>query len=124
MQTVLIADDDPSVHELLGEFLDLTRTSLVSAYDGMEALRLVERENPDVIVLDSVMPLMNGHEVLSRLGELKAERGFFIVVFSARDGSEFQARARELGADEYVVKPASMSKLAEMIESYLARRKT
>jgi DNA-binding response OmpR family regulator len=122
MHTVLIADDDPDIHELLLEFLDPEKIRALSAFSGEEVMSMVESEKPDLILLDSVMPRSTGGEVLADLQPFKAKRGFYIVVFTARDDQQSRAHALEIGADDYVTKPASMRKLMAKIDGFLARR--
>ena len=113
---ILVIDDDPAVNRMIGTTLRSHGFSVASAYDGSAALAEVEAQEPDIIILDLAMPVMDGRTFFR---ELRA-RGdttpvLILSAFGAREA------ARELRADGYVQKPFRPDELAEKIRSVLER---
>jgi CheY-like chemotaxis protein len=90
---VLIIDDDPDVHSMLGESLPLHGFQIVSAYDGAEGLLLASRERPDVVLLDLLMPGLSGFEVADALRSHPVTASIPIVILTSRDVSAADMRA-------------------------------
>jgi CheY-like chemotaxis protein len=102
MKTILVVDDERNIVELVRLYLEKEGYAVVSARDGRTALELVERHDPDLVVLDLMLPGMDGLEVtreLRRMGETP------IVMLTARGEDVDRIVGLELGADDYVVKP-------------------
>jgi two-component system OmpR family response regulator len=106
---VLLADDDPDIIRILDAQMRGAgyRTSL--AFDGAEALAVLESARPDVAILDLMMPKMGGFDLLARLKSLPARPK--VLVLSARGREDDVTRAFELGADDYVTKPFNPQEL-------------
>lgn len=115
---VLIADDDPDLLAILGISLRREGFEVISARDGQEALDRVAAERPDLVVLDVLMPHLDGFEVCRRLRE---ESDIPVMMLTARDDDEGIVHGLELGADDYVTKPYSPRELIARIKA-LARR--
>ena len=107
MAKVLIADDDPMILRLLDVSLTAAGHTVVLAEDGREALDLVVLEKPDILLLDGMMPVLTGQEVLQALKNDAATNDLPVVLMTALTESEDIAKGLELGATEYVVKPFS-----------------
>jgi DNA-binding response OmpR family regulator len=120
--TVLIADDEPDVHTLLLNFLDKKKVRVVSAFDGQEALEKIASEQPDLVLLDVMMPHVDGRDVLAKIKAEKESRGIIVLLFSARGEQSDRLVGLELGADDYISKPTHMGSLARKIE-YLLEKK-
>lgn len=104
-KTILVCDDDALLVELL-EFRLVSRGfSVVIARDGGEAMSAIERDAPDAVVLDAMMPVIDGYEVLRRLRGDPATAGIPVVMLTARKGEQDIMAGLELGADDYMVKP-------------------
>jgi DNA-binding response OmpR family regulator len=116
---VLIVDDEPDVLLTLRMILEAEGFDPLLAADGETALRRVDEERPDLVVLDIMMPVLDGWFVLAELGG-RARRPS-VVVCSAKSGDSDRARANELGADEYVTKPFEPDDLVDVIRAVLAR---
>jgi CheY-like chemotaxis protein len=120
--TILIVDDDAEVRQLLGEELrDLGHESLYAA-DGVQALSLVRRERPDLILLDLRLPGGDGFLVLERLNRIPEVAYIPVIVFSGMRSPDAEERALALGAREYVHKSFSGNDLGEAIARVLEPR--
>ena len=102
---ILLVDDEPFNIDYLEQELEDLDYETISARNGQEALDLVEAESPDMILLDIMMPVMDGFEVLSRLKGEKAWRDIPVVVISAMNDMNSIVKAIELGAEDYLPKP-------------------
>ncbi len=106
---VLVVDDDPNTVGLLEEFLRAKGYEVLTAGDGVEALRKVTEERPQVILLDIKMPEMDGLEVLRRLREIDKEVG--VIMITVMDEQEIGREAMALGAFDYILKPLDLDYL-------------
>lgn len=114
---IAIADDNDGVRVLLRALLELEADFVVAgeAADGHTALRLVETESPDLLILDLAMPGMDGLQVLERLGEVDGDTR--VLVYSGFASSEAEQAARALGARDYVVKGLDPALLIERVRA-------
>ncbi len=115
---VLIVDDEPDILLMLRVNLESEGFSTALAGDGETALRRMEEEHPDVVLLDVMMPVMDGWGVLGGLHRLDPRPR--ILVLSAKSGARDMAKAYELGADEYVTKPFDPDDLIASIDALLS----
>lgn len=104
-QTVLLCDDDELLVELLDYRLSAVGLDVIVARDGGEALAMVEKHQPDAIVLDAMMPVMDGYQVLRTLREDKRTAQTPVIMLTARKQERDIISALNLGANEYMVKP-------------------
>lgn len=118
MPTVLIVDDEPSIVETLRYNLEKLHYRVLVAMDGEEALHKARANTPDLIVLDLMLPVLDGIEVCR---VLRAESDVPIIMLTARDEEIDRVVGLELGADDYVVKPFSTRELIARIKSVLRR---
>jgi two-component system response regulator (stage 0 sporulation protein A) len=107
---ILIADDNKEFCEIVGEYLSRERDiELVgTANDGFEALEMIKESNPDILVLDIIMPHLDGLGVLEKLNSMDIDKMPEIVVLSAVGQDKITQRALALGADYYIIKPFDM----------------
>jgi DNA-binding response OmpR family regulator len=105
VSTILIADDEPLLTELLEFRLAARGYRTVVAHDGREALARFEEEKPDAIVLDAMMPVHDGFEVLRRIRAGGTNPQTPVLMLTARRGEQDVVGALELGANDYLVKP-------------------
>ncbi|MBE9507353.1 MAG: response regulator transcription factor, partial [Chloroflexi bacterium] len=119
MVTVLIVDDDRKLLKMLHRTLTYEGFRVVTATDGREALAQVEAHQPDIIVLDWLMPGLNGLEVTNHLRAAHDET--MILMLTARDGIEDRVEGLESGADDYLVKPFAPAELLARIHALLRR---
>jgi len=118
-RTVLIVEDDPSIALGLRMNLEAEGYGVLSAEDGEKALEVVREKEPHLVILDVMLPAMNGFEVLRTL----RHDGFTmpIIVLSARTGEIDKVTGLELGAEDYVAKPFSLAELLARIRAALRR---
>ncbi len=116
--TILLVDDEDSVQKLLTYPLERDGFRVVSARDGEEALRLFGEEQVDLVVLDIMLPKLDGLEVCKRL---RAESSVPIIMLTARDDEFDTVLGLELGADEYITKPFSIREFRSRVRALLRR---
>lgn len=117
---ILICDDQSMIHETLSEYLKVEGFAWMSAYDGEEALAAFRSFQPDLIVLDLMMPKVTGLEIIK---EIRQTSKVPIIVLTAK-GEEFdRVLGIELGADDYIVKPFSPREVVARIKAVLRRTK-
>ncbi len=115
---ILICDDDPVVHESLGLYLSSEGYEHQSAYDGQQALEMVESLHPDMIVLDLMMPKMSGTDVCR---SIRQNSSVPIIMLTAKGEEIDRILGLELGADDYIVKPFSPREVLARIKAVLRR---
>ena len=117
-KTVLVVDDDAKTVELVKLYLSRDGYRVLSAYDGAEALRLARESRPDLIVLDLMLPGVDGLEVCR---SLRSESDVPIIMLTARTTDEDKLTGLGLGADDYVSKPFSPRELAARVRTVIRR---
>ncbi|NLD59428.1 MAG: response regulator transcription factor [Clostridiales bacterium] len=115
---ILICDDDPVVHESLGLYLGSEGYEHQSAYDGQQALEMVESLHPDMVVLDLMMPRMSGIDVCRTIRQTSS---IPIIMLTAKGEEIDRILGLELGADDYIVKPFSPREVLARIKAVLRR---
>ena len=116
---ILIVDDERSIVDILKYNLEKDGTKVLCAYDGLEGLRLARGEDPDVILLDVMLPGMDGFEVCRTL---RAEgNNVPIIMITAREEETDKVFGLELGADDYITKPFSMRELIARVRTNMRR---
>ncbi|HVL64060.1 MAG TPA: response regulator [Actinomycetota bacterium] len=116
---VLVVDDDPDMCRLLEVNLQLEGFDAISALDGRGALERIEEDRPDVVLLDVMMPVLDGYGVLAAMAD-GGHRPRVILV-TAKASSESQLRGWQLGCDDYVVKPFDLDDLFGRLRAIAAR---
>ena len=119
MTTILVADDEPHVVELVRLTLEDERVRVVEAYDGTTALDRATALRPDVILLDVQLPDVSGLEVCARLRALPGGASMKIVMLTAAAQESDVARGLAAGADHYLTKPFSPVRLLSLVEGLL-----
>lgn len=120
---VLIADDEPLMTELLEFRLSARGYETVVAHDGREALAKLDELNPHAVVLDMMMPVHDGLEVLRRMRASAQHSATPVIMLTARRGEADVVGALELGADDYLVKPFLPEELLVRLGRLLAGKK-
>ena len=118
---VLIVEDEDSLATLLQYNLDKEAFRVAVATDGEEALLMIDEGAPDLVVLDWMLPKVSGVEVCRRLRARPETRNLPIIMLTARGEESDRIRGLDTGADDYIVKPFSMSELAARIRAVLRR---
>ena len=119
--TVLLVEDEPAQRELLAYNLEAEGFDVIAADNGEDGLILVDENDPDLIVLDWMMPQLSGIEVCRRLKSNSKTRQIPVVMLSARAEEVDRVRGLETGADDYVVKPYSVIELMARVKAHLRR---
>jgi DNA-binding response OmpR family regulator len=120
---ILVADDEIYIVHILEFTLTMEGYEVLTAADGEEALRMVEADRPDLVVLDIMMPKMDGFEVLRRMRANEASRQTPVVLLSAKGRPIDRETGLDTGADDYIVKPFSPRRLLEKIQDLLDRER-
>lgn len=117
-QTILIVDDEKRLVSLVQSYLAQEGYRAVTAYNGKDALVVAEKENPDLIILDIMMPEMNGYEFMR---SHRAEKDTPIIMLTAKVEDDDKIIGLELGADDYVTKPFKPRELMARVRNVLRR---
>ena len=115
--TVLVVDDDSAIADLFSRFLSLQEMVALAAYSGQQCLDHVRQRPVDVIVLDVIMPGMDGLAVCAALKEIASARFVPVILLTAKDDRETCLAGKRLGVREFVVKPASSKDLLARIQT-------
>ena len=120
-ETILVVDDQSSVRTLLKDYLGSQGYRVVTANDGQEALFVARHERPNLVLLDIMMPKMDGYQFLSAF---RRENQVPVIVLSAKEEETDTVLGLELGADDYVIKPFRMRELLARVRAALRRVET
>ena len=121
---ILVVEDEPNQVELIEFNLNSEGYEVVVARDGEEALNLAEEENPDLILLDWMLPKVSGIEVCRQLRRSKMTREIPIVMLTARSEESDKIRGLDIGADDYITKPYSIKELLARVRAAMRRPST
>ena len=120
MQRILVIDDDPTVTSVLRRGLAFEGFTVDTAESGSRGLAVARDHAPDLVILDLMLPGIDGFEVLKRLRS--ADEALPVLMLTARDGPADQVKGLEEGADDYVVKPFTFAVLAARVKALLRRK--
>ncbi len=120
---ILVVDDEIYIVHILEFTLTMEGYEVLTAADGEEALRRLEQDRPDLVVLDIMMPKVDGYEVLRRIRADEEFRQLPVILLSAKGRPIDRDTGLEIGADDYIVKPFSPRRLLEKIQDLLERAK-
>ncbi|MEI8370442.1 MAG: response regulator [Planctomycetia bacterium] len=115
---VLLVDDDAEIIESMRTVLESKGYEILVARDGNQGLLMAERENPDLVVLDMMMPKRSGFLVLERLRRSRPVP-MRVIMITANEGSRHRAYAEMLGVDDYIRKPFAMDRLLDSVQRLL-----
>lgn len=117
---VLVVDDDPGLVKLLKGVLEVEGFRVATAGDGKRALQLIDDEEPDLVLLDIMMPGMDGFQVCEHI---RKSSGVPIIMLTAKASPEDMVHGLDLGADDYVIKPFGIGELLARVKAVLRRTK-
>lgn len=117
MPRILVADDEPRLVHIVSMYLNMEGYEVVAAADGLEALRLLEAQDFDLVILDIMMPGCNGFEVLRQMRASPRLQATPVLVFTALSGDGDAERARLAGANHMITKPFSLPGLGAVIRT-------
>ncbi len=119
--TILVADDDLGTRLAIGDYLEATGYSILRAENGQEALTMVEKFQPHLIVTDVTMPRMDGYEFVRQVRQQPAFRLLPVVFLTARTETHERIRGYQLGCDVYLPKPFELQELGAVVRHLLER---
>jgi two-component system alkaline phosphatase synthesis response regulator PhoP len=117
-QTILVVDDEKQIVELISAYLEREGYNVVPAYDGRSAIDLAFQKNPDLILLDFMLPEINGFEVCR---SIRKKAAIPIIMLTARDEEMDKILCLEVGADDYITKPFSPREVLARVRAVLRR---
>ena len=121
---ILVVDDEPNIVQTLKDRLEMNEYEVVTACNGDEGLRTAKESQPELILLDVIMPIMDGHEMLEKLRQQDWGKDVSVIMLTARSQTQDIQRARDCSIDDYIIKPFDLSELLEKIEVILEHRKS
>jgi DNA-binding response OmpR family regulator len=119
IKTVLLVDDDREIVESMRIALEASGYKVLVARDGNQGLVFVERDNPDLVILDMMMPKRSGFLVLEKVRRTRPVP-LRVIMITANEGSRHKAYAEMLGVDDYIRKPFAMDRLLESVDRLLS----
>ena len=119
MTKILVVDDEDSIVDVLEQSLSLAGYDVISAKTGASALVLIYRERPDVVLLDLMIPVVNGYEVVRELRRIPTTKNLPVILLTAVSPEEGEQAAVQLGANDYLTKPWRLSSILAVIENAL-----
>ena len=120
-EKILVVDDEENIVEFIGRALKQNGYSVVKAYNGDDALNMIEEERPDMVVLDLMLPQMDGWEVCRRAKSSDKLKNIPILILTARNSTEDVVQGLDLGADDYMRKPFPLDELLARVRVLLRR---
>ena len=120
---VLVVDDEPDLVESLTEGLQAQGYQVITAADGIAAVNAARSEKPNLILLDLMLPLLDGFRILKLLKTDERYRGIPIIVITARANAEDWTLAMECGADDWLTKPVRMEELLEKVRAVVVNKR-
>lgn len=119
MAKILIVDDEPAIRFLITSSLEDEGYELAEAADGLEAYQLIEEKEPDLVILDVMMPGLTGFELCAKVKQEPALKGIIVIMLTAKGQECDRLESEQAGADYYLRKPFSPIELAGIVKSLL-----
>ena len=120
-RTILVIDDDPLIRRIVNKTLTAHGYRVLETSSGAEGLALAQRQPPDLILLDLMMPGMDGYEVCAQLRQNSRTANVPVLMLTALDQTDAKVRGLQTGADDYITKPFNLDELQTRIEAHLRR---
>lgn len=117
--TILLVDDNAQNIELMTAFLEELPCTLLTASDGVEAVELIERRTPDLVILDVMMPRMSGFEVCQKIKGQPSTRDIVVIMVTALNEVSDYERAVECGTNDFITKPVNKLELVTRVRTLL-----
>ena len=119
--TILVADDDLGTRLSISDYLDLSGYNVIAVDNGVDALAMIEKRHPDLMVTDIMMPQMNGYELVRRVRQLSAFRLLPVILLTERSKTQERILGYQSGCDMYLSKPFELEEIAAAIRNLLER---
>lgn len=120
MSRILAVDDSPTVLQLLSQMLSEGQHEVIRAVDGVEAIRLAVEQQPDLVLLDVILPKLNGYQVCRQLKAMPETASIPVILITRKAKDEDRQWGVEQGADGYITKPFTTSDLLTTIQKFLS----
>lgn len=117
---ILLADDEEDIKTILSMYLENSGYDVETAYDGLDAMERIKERKPDLILMDIMMPVLDGIEVTRQIKEQEEFRDIPVVMLTAAAHSSMVQRAMDAGARDYISKPFDPEKVNEIIQKILS----
>ncbi|MDP4175140.1 MAG: response regulator [Bacteroidota bacterium] len=121
MQRILIVEDEDEIRMGLTFFFEASGYCCTEAVNGYDALKVIEKESPDLIISDIMMPVLDGYEFLKIIKSREATRSIPFIILSAKTETEEIEKGYTLGISGFLAKPFSLSELNKLVERYLIK---
>jgi CheY-like chemotaxis protein len=121
---ILIADDEDDIKMILSMYLETCGLRVLTAYDGLDAIERIKESKPDLVLMDIMMPVLDGVEVTRQIKSAEETRDIPIVMLTAAAQSEMVERALKAGAEEYIAKPFEPDRVKEVIDRILSKKRS
>lgn len=121
MSTILIIDDDKAINELIKVNLKLNGYNIIQAYDGIEGFALTKQELPNLVLLDVMMPNVDGYTVAQRIRQCEQTKNIPIIMLTALSEIQDKGKGFDIGVDDYLVKPFDIEELKMRVKAVLKR---
>ncbi len=115
---ILVVDDEQDLCEFLKKRLERNNFKVATANSGQQCLEVVDKFRPDIVLLDIVMPIMDGYQVVSKLKQSYKTRDIPIIMHSVRKETNSIFKSMDLGSIDYVIKPVNFETLLKVIKRY------
>ena len=119
---ILLVDDETDLVETVRFSLEMEGFTVLVSHDGEDALKQARKENPDLIVLDIMLPKLDGYKVCRLLKFDERYKHIPILMLTAKTQEKDKTLGMEIGADEYITKPFEMDELMEKVKSYVSKK--
>ena len=121
MKKILLVDDEPDILKLVAARLRASGYDVVTAQDGQDGLRMAQQERPDLLILDLMLPHLNGYEICTMLKQDPRYQGIPVILFSAKSQEKDKQLGKDCGADAYLTKPYRPEVLLERVRTLIAQ---
>ncbi|MBN2453795.1 MAG: response regulator [Candidatus Omnitrophica bacterium] len=119
MKKILVVDDEPDVLRVMSFRLKNAGYEILTAANGRIAFDIISKERPDLVLLDLRMPVMDGCETCARIKNDEGLKEIIVILITASSGSKVAERAKELKADDYIIKPFDPDELISKVRKYI-----
>lgn len=119
---VMIVDDDPTVHKLITKKLTAENYEVRSVFESPKAIDIIKQAQPDLVILDLMMPHMSGIEICRAMKQDHETSHILVLILSAKETQDDRIRGLQLGADDYISKPFHLATLTRKIEYMLGKK--
>lgn len=122
MAKILIIDDTPLIVDMAKEVLLNEKYEVITASDGVEGLAIARETSPDLIILDVMLPRLNGYEICRMLKFDEKYKDIPIIMFTSKSSEENKLMGEECGADDYIIKDFGSDQLVNLVKKYIKMR--